>query len=248
MKRTHTLMALAAITCTSQAATVTPILNVNFSGSIVGNTYTLGAGEVDTTGTFTGFGSPIITGGEADLVGGASNQGFTMSHGVAAGVTTNWIAETILNFDTFSALDGAISVDGGLDFRVTNAATQLEALYWDGAVDSKSFSSLPTAGTEVHLALVWDATANNLTAFIDGVAAPAVGGNAYSVNGDYVSFGYFGRSGFDNRGMDGQLNAVAFSTYTGSVTAADLQLTVPEPSSAALLGLGGLALILRRRK
>jgi len=37
--------------------------------------------------------------------------------------------------------------------------------------------------------------------------------------------------------------------FTGSNTAGSLVLkAVPEPSSAALLGLGGLALILRRRK
>ncbi len=45
-------------------------------------------------------------------------------------------------------------------------------------------------------------------------------------------------------------NSGSFSDhFTTSGTGADYTLTsVPEPSSAALLGLGGLALILRRRK
>jgi len=49
-------------------------------------------------------------------------------------------------------------------------------------------------------------------------------------------------------GMDNAENGM-FLKFTGSDTAGSLTLVaVPEPSSAALLGLGGLALILRRRK
>jgi len=47
----------------------------------------------------------------------------------------------------------------------------------------------------------------------------------------------------------GSANAVngKYLEFSGSNTAGSLTL-VPEPSSAALLGLGGLALLLRRRK
>ncbi len=48
--------------------------------------------------------------------------------------------------------------------------------------------------------------------------------------------------------MTGEFDRVRMSTFTaGNFATSDL-IAVPEPSSTALLGLGGLALILRRRK
>lgn len=247
MKMKYTLMALAAMTGTGLAATVTPVLNINFSGSIAGNTYTLGAGEVDTTGTFTGFGNPVVSLGEADLAGGGTHQGFEIDPGPL--VAQNWIAEAYVTFDTIGGGQlTVLSVQGDTALRINNAGTQLEANYWDGATSGTASAALPATGTEVHVALVWDAAATSLTGYVDGVSMGVIDNNAYAVpDQSNLSFGYFGRAGFDDRGIDGQLNAIAFSTYTGTFTTADFQ-AVPEPSSAALLGLGGLALLLRRRK
>jgi hypothetical protein len=50
--------------------------------------------------------------------------------------------------------------------------------------------------------------------------------------------------------FDGHLDEARVVTFTSGESTANIlnTLTIPEPSSAALLGLGGLALVLRRRK
>ncbi len=245
-----TLFALVALTGLGQAATVTPQLLVNFDGSIAGNAYTLGAGEIDTTGTFGGFGSPTVASGEADLAGGGTHQGFDFDPTSIGTLTTlNWVAEALVNFDAFGGGQlTVIDVQGDTDIRINNAGTAFEAGYWDGSTYGSQTTSLSATGTTVHLAIVWDAAASSLTGYLDGVSFATVDNNAFAVpDANNVSFGYFGRSTFDDRGIDGQLDAVAFSTFTGSFDAAtDFQ--VPEPSAIALLGLGGMGLFLRRRR
>ena len=253
MKLKSTLLALAAMTGTSQAATITPVLKVNFSGTISGNTYTLGVGELDTTSSFVGNGNPTVSGGKADLAGSVASdpnaQGFEINPGSIVG--SNWVAESRVSFDSFGGGQRTvISVQGDTAFRINNGGTLLEANYWDGSTSGTQTTALPTMGTEVHLALVWDAAATSLTAYVNGTALPTINNNAYKVpDATNLSFGYFGRDTLVGRGIDGKLDGVAFSTFTGTFDKnSDFQLAVPEPSSVALLGLGGLLGLLRRRR
>jgi hypothetical protein len=235
------------------AATVTPQVLVTFDGSISGNTYTLGTGEVDTTGTFTGVGSPVVSGGEADLNqngGLAVQQGFEFNPGsIGTLTTTNWVAEALVSFDALLGISTVISVQGDTDFRIVNAGTSLEAAYWDGSVLGQVFPALPATNTPVHLALVWNAAATSLTAYVDGVSAGTIDNGAFATpDTSYVSFGYFGRSGFEGRAMDGQLDGVAFSTYSGTFDPS-ADFVIPEPSSMIMVGFFALAAgcVLRRR-
>lgn len=244
---TFTLIAVSSLLATGAGAgTVTPVLKINFDGSISGDTYTLGVGEIDTTGTFAGFNSPVVAGGEADLIGGGTHEGVGMNPGAIVG--QNWIAEAVLNFDTLSdSLATAISVQGDAGVRINTAGTQLEAYYWDGLTEGRVTTALPAADTPVHLALVWDAAATSLTAYVDGVSIGVIDNNAYAVtDATDLSFGYFGRIGFNDRGIDGQLDAVSFSTFTGTFDP-NTDLQIPEPGSLALLSLGGLFVLRRRR-
>ena len=107
----------------------------------------------------------------------------------------------------------------------------------------------PTVGVFNHVALVWNAGNNSVEAFLNGVSqGVASTGNAFDVSSPNVGYGFFSR--FLNRAVDGQLDAVAFSTFTGTFDpASDFQLTVvPEPASFLLLtiALGGLALVRKK--
>ena len=229
-------------------------LLIRFDGTLSGTTYTLGAGEIDSTGTFAGFGAPVVSGGMADLDGGGTHEGFNFDPTSFGDLTTlNWVVETTLNFDTFGGGQlTAIDVQGDTDFRINNSGTLLEAGYWDGSSFGNQTTALPAADASVHLALVWDATATSLTGYVDGVSIGVIDNNAFAQpDANNISFGYFGRNGFDNRGIDGQLDAVAFKTFAGSFDPnSDFQLlnAIPEPSSVALLAIAGIGFLRRRQK
>ena len=82
-----------------------------------------------------------------------------------------------------------------------------------------------------------------------------VNGVLYQTLGSYAGYGQGFTWGPNNsmtiKGETGNLLITGLGNSGGRGTVAGVQITtaaVPEPSSAALLGLGGLALILRRRK
>jgi hypothetical protein len=253
MKNTPIALLLTLLAGPGQAATVTPQVVVRFDGAIAGNTYTLGSGELDTTSSFTGIGNPAVGGGIADLDqnGGLGvQQGFEFNPaGIGSLTATSWVAETRLNFDSFGTGQlTAISVQGDVDFRILVDASGLQAGYWDGSTFGDVTISLPAVDQYVDLALVWDAPTTSLTAYFDGTAIGTINNNAFATpDTSYVSFGYFGRAGFEGRSIDGQLEAVAFSTFTGTFDPnTDFQV-IPEPSAIAIIGLGGIGLLRRRR-
>jgi autotransporter-associated beta strand protein len=233
------LVCLAFSTVVATSATLNPVLLVHFDGSVSGSTYTLASGEFDTTGTFKASATPTLAGGVASLdggvnVNGTAQDGFDFNPATLGTLSTqNWVAETVLSFDAFtSGFRTMMDVQGDCDFRVNNAATNLEALYWDGSTDGPILTSpLPSTGTFVHYALVWDAAATSLTAYVNGVSIGTTDHGVYETpDPTNVSFGYFGRGGFDNRGIDGSLDSVAFATFAGTFDpGADFQLFTVEP-------------------
>jgi hypothetical protein len=101
----------------------------------------------------------------------------------------------------------------------------------------------PSAGSYSHVALVWEAASRTLSAYVNGASQGSVStGNPFEVPSPNVGYGFFSR--FSTRAIDGKLNAVAFSTFTGTFNpGADFQLpVVPEPSSVILLTIALLSL------
>jgi len=253
---TALLAGAAMIGATSAATTLSNKLRIHFDGSLSGNAYTLGAGEIDTTGTFAAGASDVsVSGGVATLTGGT--QGFKLNPTAIGTLTTqNWVAEAVVSFVSFDTGQRTIiDVQGDTDFRIANDGNTLQLSYWDGSEPSNStLPALPATDTFVHMAMVWDAARTSLTGYINGVSIGTVDGDAFATpDVNNLSFGYLGRAGFEGRGINGQLDAVAFSTFTGAFdVSTDFQVStaqaVPEPSAAALFGLGGLALMMRRRK
>lgn len=229
-------IALCLTAFTAQASdTLTERLHILFNGSVSGSVYTLGSGETDTTGTFKANGSPTITAGAAALDGSAATDanadGFSFNPSSLGSLTgQNWVAESIVSFDAFGGGQRTIiDVLGDTDFRINNAGTSLQAGYWDGSTFGSVSPALPALATPVHLALVWDAAATSLTAYVDGVSVGTVNNNAFATpDTTNVSFGYLGRSGLVGRGIDGSLDSVSFSTFTGAFAPAnDFRLFTP---------------------
>lgn len=105
-------------------------------------------------------------------------------------------------------------------------------------------------GTDIHLAFTTDGTDTLL--YVDGTLAFTFVGNAINISGVTGLGGDFRDPGFTDV-LPGDI--LGFAAYDSQLGAAEIQThrdafvaPVPEPSSAALLGLGGLALIIRRRK
>jgi Concanavalin A-like lectin/glucanases superfamily/PEP-CTERM motif len=271
----HFLSALAAaltFAVAVRAASVTPQVLVNFDGSLAGNVYTLGAGELDNSFTFGANGSVSIAGGVADVPGDVDlSSGFLFSgadlvseQALGSLKTTNWITEALYMPDVPAASqpspDGNtnnygnhfLDVQGDTFYRYDGFGRTPKITdfgYWDGGAEDVEPAGEPTVGVFNHVALVWNASTNTVEAYLNGVSqGTASTGSAFDVSSPNIGYGFFSR--FLNRAVDGKYDAVAFSTFTGTFDAAsDFQLAVvPEPGSIALLtiALGGLALVRRK--
>ena len=107
-----------------------------------------------------------------------------------------------------------------------------------GGIDSLSGVTLADASSALYLTNAWTNASASLT-LTDGtldLADTASSIGSFTIAGNNVGPGTYTASDLDNLGFGG--------TFTGTGTIN----VVPEPSSAALFGLGCLALILRRRK
>ena len=250
-------------------AVVTPQVLVYFDGSLSGAAYTLGPGEIDNSFTFSANGGVSISGGVADIPGDVDRTaGFLFSgtdlvteQGLGSLRTTSWVTEAhfmpdvaaasqpqpqeqygnhILDLqgDTFYRYDGFGRPDVVTDFG-----------YWDGSAENIQSAGEPIVGIFNHVALVWDASTNSAEAYLNGVSqGTATTGSAFDVSSPNVGYGFFSR--FLDRAVDGKLDAVAFSTFTGTFNpAADFQLAaIPEPTTLMLIAMAcaGLAHVRRR--
>ncbi len=225
-------------------AVVTNHLLVDFNGTFSGSAYTQAVGEVLINGTFTQIGSPVISGGIAD---NSSTTGFRYDTTITNLRTQNWIAEAIISFDSFNNVleqPTLLNVEATNDFRVHVNKTTLEVVYNDGT-PKQTTATLPPLNSWNHYALVWDGSATKMDAYVDRVLVGTVDAAIYLGTNRIISFGY--RNG-STRGIDGQIDGVAFSTFTGTFNQTTDFRLIPEPSVFAMSG-GLCALLwLRRRK
>ena len=255
-----------------RAASVTQQVYVTFDGELAGSVYALGAGEIDNSFTFGANGSVSITGGVADVPGDVDlTSGFLFSgadlvteQGLGSLKTTSWITEALYKPDVPAASqpspDGNtnnygnhfLDVQGDTFYRYDGFGRTPKVTdfgYWDGGSEDVRAAGEPTVGVFNHVALVWDASSNSLSAYLNGALQDTAStGSAFDISSPNIGYGFFSR--FLNRAVDGKYDAVAFSTFTGTFEAAsDFQLTVvPEPGAIALvtIALGGLALVRRK--
>ncbi len=231
-----------------EAASVTRKVYVSFDGTISGgNTYLLGPGELDVTGTFRKNGGAIISNGIADIPGNVNaSSGFLFdSASLGALTTTNWVTEAVLVPDVPAAsqpgtFNHFLDVQGDLFFRYSSLGQPKIAQYgfYDGTVERiDNTSDLPTSEYS-HVALVWNSGTRTLEGFIDGISQGTLSsGSVFATPSTNVGYGFFARNGFLNRAIDGKLAAVAFSSFTGTFNpgfGADFDFQLDPSGSPAL--------------
>lgn len=246
-------VALTLASGSARAATITNQVLVKFQGNLSGTTYALGPGEIDTTGTFQANGAPSVAGGVAQNL--ANGDGFFVDPSSINGGdlnSVNWVAEIVFSpsvpRDQQLLQATLIDIQGDFDLRYQNGADSVEISYWDGSTSNVVSAPQPAVSRFTHLAVTWDATSKMAELYVGGVSQGVTGGADFEVpDASNVSWGFFGRNGFDDRSINGPYAAVAFSTFTGEFDpATDFQIEVPEPSSVALIGVVG-GMFIRRK-
>ncbi|MCW1921781.1 hypothetical protein OKA05_04400 [Luteolibacter arcticus] len=217
-------------------------LLINFDGTLEGTTYTLGEDEVDATGSFKANGAPIVSSGIATLNPGAENglDGFDINPTSLGDLRAkNWVAEAVVTYTSSNSITTSpylIDVQGDTNFRLRSETDPnvLQLFYYNGTTAQRSFSALPPNGVKVHLALVWDAIASRLTGYVNGVSVGSLSSGPFArPDQTTLSFGYFGRTNFEGKGIDGTLDAVAFQTGTATFNPETGFVILPETQNFA---------------
>jgi len=158
-----------------------------------------------------------------DIFAGTSNN--------SAGTTTNYTGALLQNF----VFDGPAASGGDLTFSGLTAGYtyELQMVFMD---DRDGTPGPDLQGTNIDL---WS------TATQPGTAAEH---STVDIDTAQLVTGTFTADG-TSQSVYVQQNTGLAGSFDGQTAAFQLRITaVPEPSSTALLGLGGLALIMRRRK
>jgi len=163
-------------------------------------------------------------------------------------ITNNTVTVDGATFSFDLVLDGTLG--DGSDGLKTNAT--YDAILMNMADTGSTTKTIVFNVTNVTqtsgptLTLIYDGLESVETTLFTNSKELTAGGNAYAP-ADAVS----NVVSFSSIVPDGTITATGTGTVNWRIESVDLQFStaaVPEPSSAALLGLGGIALILRRRK
>jgi len=190
----------------------------------------------------------------------------SLDFGNGGDIATGFLGQSSSS-DTHSTVSGDVDVDvtgqqGFFDRNSPSGANQIDDLYRDFIFDNSSngftiaiSGAGISANTEYELTFyAYDSsevrptgvgaaagtTGTSLTGFAATTTAGPTSLTQHSATGNFTSNG----SGVLTFLVDGTGNG---GTGRSSINALEISV-VPEPSTTALLGLGGLALILRRRK
>ena len=248
MKTTMSLAAaMGSLALTATSANAATIYSDDFNGAAV-STLGLAPDVAPGAEVWTGNGTQYraigdVTGSGSAYLAFAPTVGnvYTLSADVSGGTSGNWAGFGFISSDPDGANAPFYSLGGYgnfLYYPTTVAGANLNTYAGENTGGAQAFSSVAPAGA-MNLKVVLDATdatsANwTMEWFLDGsqLRAPTT-----AVSGDYASISY---AGFNN--IAGSLTGTVDNFLLEDNT------VIPEPSTTALLGLGGLALILRRRK
>ena len=274
MKLKYTIAAMAATTMAANAAITIASYDANTgspanAAAIVGPESVAGGswGVTDTTLVAADVQEGVIEGGQAawrNMDGtGNNNPGYTQA------MTITGYQQM---FDNGFTLTWRMRLgDGGTDF---SGASSSGAFGYVGGDNTNTVGGYAFAGDRRIGASIGESAVGEYTVTPQGIGTVAVTGISMAT---YVRIEFIGDAGAQtgtfnlyNDDTNALLSSQAFTAWANANTSTDAhtgfmsgssggdnreQFTrefnlsaVPEPSSAALLGLGGLALILRRRK
>lgn len=245
------LLTAVAFTGSSSAALVHHwSFDSDFTDSVGANNGTLVDGDAN-SGIDTDAGDSVFGGGalrSQDSIDQVSVTQVTLASDADGYAVSLWVKQ--------AAAGSSNGMTIGMD-----TATPVDFLWGNGSSDKLEFvtSGVVSAGFDPdpstvtdwnHIVVVFEGTGNGTTLYLNG--ATATGGDASAFNFNALA------QGLDpnvlSAGLAGHLDEVQIfdaaitSTEVNNLNIGNSIVPVPEPSSAALLGLGGLALILRRRK
>ncbi|MDB0056282.1 LamG domain-containing protein [Akkermansiaceae bacterium] len=258
MKRTYSLItaaALGSLLAGSASAAITSVHTyaLGEAGSMSGGKPQDGTGSSHfgggSIGTSTVTPSPAL-GSTAYATFNGTTQGnwaadlssfATDNFAVEMWVRTSNVGQGTQNF--FQLGDSGARLKLGL--QGGNWAVSIHGIAWVGAANGNG--QIASNNTWSHIAVIRDNGTSTL--YIDGAAqaGTTAGTPVHSAN---AHLGVEPNGGAGNW-FDGDLDELNLFTFTSGVddpVAALSYFAVPEPSSKALLGLGGLALMLRRRR
>mgnify|MGYP000318392739 CR=1 FL=1 len=173
------------------------------------------------------------------------------------GAATSYTFESVVQFASTTAatagIDGLMGQTGGNEAWIRANNGSLQYTFNSGSVISQFGTTIDISsaydGNAHNIALVLDRTAGEIRSYLDGTlihtdsnAGIATLGGMLNGSSDFRTAAY---NTIDSNAFTGISDRYRISDT--ALTSGDF-LAVPEPSSTALLGLGGLALILRRRK
>ena len=158
------------------AADVTPVIYVDFEGTLAGTSYTLGPREIDTTGTFaTHNGTEIVSAGLGILsdADGASQESFqfdasAFNNNGTSFTGTAFVVEAVFTADGPSDAMAPIMDIGGQGFIRFHDG--LSAGAWNGSTEvvNNNIEPIPNVGETHHYAIVYDG-GNIINYYKDGV-------------------------------------------------------------------------------
>lgn len=225
----------------SSQAALTVVADFDFS------TFADGTGDFAANG-LTAFGDATVTSGQLVLDG----TGDYLQSSTFTSAPDNFVLETVVDASSFGAFNftaalntGGVNNGGGVVAQSGNWNALASGIGFHG---SAAHGGTPT-GT-VSVALVRNNGDNSL--FVNGVEAGAGGADGWNNPGAGTQI-TIGGHGFDVPAgvWNGTIDHVRYTTSdTAEASNAALYslAAIPEPTSTGLLGLGALALILRRRK
>tara|TARA_B110000483_G_C18124545_1_gene515046 strand:- start:16 stop:780 length:765 start_codon:yes stop_codon:yes gene_type:complete len=254
MKRTLLITALSALVTLPSLAAVSLVHYYELGENMVSNRPQDSAGSLHFSGGklgATSSSSPSPISGSYSTFNGTNDGVYGTS--LAAFATNNFIVElwviaanttqTVNLLHTSGADNGSlkIGIQGG------NWSSSYHGISWIGAAGGAG--QAVTAGTWTHLAVIRDSGTSTL--YIDGVAQAGNTTGTPAHNGPTAFHLGVNPNGGVGNWFTGGIDDLKLSTFdpnTDDPVAALSINAVPEPSSTALLGLGGLALLLRRRR
>lgn len=255
-----TLLAAGLLTAVSQAATLADLKHRwSFNGDL---TDSVGGVTAVTAGTASVLNNQLeLPGGTARTnnasiaIGStiASTQSLTVETWFTLDTVANWSKVMMFGNDDAHYIDFTPNAGDGQTPSASfkNGVGTNETNTRDGTNPSKL-----VAGQTVAAAIVWDATADTISIYLNGALADTHTGwtGAISDLGS-TSQNYIGSAvGFGDGDLDGRVDefrvwttALSGTEIASNFTAGPNAVAVPEASTAALGLLGGLALLRRRR-